>query len=280
MANELQLLVEQSGLEKSKAQYMLDNFTDDFRVAAEWETKVKTIVVTDASQTGTMKMARAGRLFLRDRRIKVEAARKHLKEQSLREGKAIDGIANVLKALIVPMEEHLYRQEHFVEIQLKAKAEQKRIETEQQVERDRLAREKAEAEERERIRLENVRLHEEAKARERKLFREQVKRNKAERAKKVAQAKAAATIETKERTLQKERQKLVAAKAQIVEAEKKRKEAEEQQAQAKIDMEQKLAALGDDGQIAEDPQIICPFCNGKFYLSEGGVANGNHEKAS
>jgi hypothetical protein len=39
-----------------------------------------------------------------------------LKEQALREGKAVDGIANVLKALIVPLEEHLDKQERFVEI--------------------------------------------------------------------------------------------------------------------------------------------------------------------
>jgi len=98
-------------------------------------------VVTKEDQTAEMDMARVGRLFLRDKRIAIEKARKELKEQALREGKAIDGIANVLKALIVPIEEYLGKQERFVEIQddikrqaliaeAEKKAEDERIEAE------------------------------------------------------------------------------------------------------------------------------------------------------
>lgn len=112
---QLAKIVQESGLEKSKAQILLDNFSDYFKLAAEWEIKAKTLVITDVSQKTEMKMAREGRLFLKGKRLEVEKTRKTLKEQSLREGKAIDGIANVLKAVIEPIENYLDEQEKFVE---------------------------------------------------------------------------------------------------------------------------------------------------------------------
>jgi hypothetical protein len=60
--------------------------------------------------------ARTTRLKLKNIRVEVEKTRKDLKEQSLREGKAIDGMANIIKALIIPIEEHLEKQEKFAEI--------------------------------------------------------------------------------------------------------------------------------------------------------------------
>lgn len=138
MENQLQTIVQQSGLEKNKADFILKQFQDYFKIAAEWEDKAKTIIVTDASQKSEMEMARVGRLFLREKRIAVEKARKNLKEQALREGKAIDGIANVLKALIVPIEEYLDKQEHFVEIKAKEEAERIRLEEEKKAEEERI----------------------------------------------------------------------------------------------------------------------------------------------
>lgn len=111
--NQLVTIVNESGLDKSKADILLKNFQDYFEIAGDWEKKAKMLVVSDDKQVAEMKMAREGRLFLREKRIAIEKTRKELKEQSLREGKAIDGIANVLKALIVPIEEYLYKQEHF-----------------------------------------------------------------------------------------------------------------------------------------------------------------------
>lgn len=189
MENALAKIVEESGLETTKAQYILDKFQSYFAIAAEWEAKAKTIVVTDAAQTADMQMARVGRLFLRDKRIAVEKARKTLKEQALREGKAIDGIANVLKALIVPIEEYLEQQEKFVERKLAAEQEAKRKEIEQRMEEERIAKEKAEAEERERIRLENERLKAEAAQREEQA---RIEREKQERVLAEERAKAAA----------------------------------------------------------------------------------------
>lgn len=114
-SNTLVQIVQSSGLEQTKADFILEKFTDFFKIAAEWEQKAKALKVTDVAQVAEMKMAREGRLFLKNKRVEVEKARKELKEQSLREGKAIDGIANVLKALIEPTEEYLEEQEKFAE---------------------------------------------------------------------------------------------------------------------------------------------------------------------
>lgn len=122
METNLIQVVEASGMEKTKAQVILDQFTGFFEQAKEWEAKAHTIVVTDVTQVKEMKQARDGRLVLKGIRTNVENVRKALKEQSLREGKAIDGIANVIKALIVPIEEYLELQEKFA---LRIEAEKK-----------------------------------------------------------------------------------------------------------------------------------------------------------
>ena len=71
--------------------------------------------------------------------------------------------------MIVPIEEYLEKQEKFVELRDKAKAEVERIALEKKIEEERIAKEKAEAEERERIRVENEQLKKEAEAKEKEL---------------------------------------------------------------------------------------------------------------
>src|SRR3990167_3308408 len=144
MENQLAVIIKESQLEHTKAQYILENFQDYFKIASEWEVKASTIQVTNVEQKTEMKMAREARLFLRDKRIDVEKARKRLKEQSLREGKAIDGIANVLKALIEPIEQYLDKQEHFVELQQTEEEARLKVEAEAKAEAERIAKEKAE----------------------------------------------------------------------------------------------------------------------------------------
>ena len=146
MSNQLVTIVKESGLEKTKADIILTKFQDYFKLADDWEKKAKQIIVKNETQEVEMKMARTGRLFLREKRIAIEETRKELKEQSLREGKAIDGIANVLKALIVPIEEYLEKQEKFIEIQEEKRNESKRIEEEKKEEEKRIAREKDQTE--------------------------------------------------------------------------------------------------------------------------------------
>jgi len=249
MSDKLQLIINDSGLETTKARVLLENFKDYFDIADEWETKAKAIVVTDEKQKPDMAMARVGRLFLRDKRIAIEKTRKDLKEQSLREGKAIDGIANILKSLIVPIEEYLEKQEHFIEIRDAELAEQKRIEGERLLqakeEAERIAREKAEAEERERIRKENETLKAEAIEREKraKIYMAQQERI-------IAEHRAKADAERI--ALQKK-----------AELERKGAESDRLAFQKKID-EQRKASEKLEKMLNE---VECPFCHKKFTLN-------------
>ncbi len=273
MENQLQVIVKESGLEQSKAEYILTQFQNYFELASEWEKKAKTIVVTDEKQEVDMKMARTGRLFLREKRIAIEDARKKLKEQSLREGKAIDGIANVLKALIIPIEEYLEKQEKFVEHREFERAELIRIEVEKKMEDDRLKAEKQALEEQAKIKAENERLKKEAEAKERAL---QIERAKVEAEKQEAERKAKAEQDSlkkeAEDRLEKER-KIAEAKRKeeqdkaFAEAEKVRKanavQLEKERAErAKLEAELKAK------KEAEDKMIECPHCHNKFSLTK------------
>jgi len=252
MENQLSVIVKESGLEKTKAQILLDNFSTYFQIASEWEKKAKTIVVSDASQEAEMKMARVGRLFLREKRIAIEHTRKELKEQALREGKAIDGIANVLKALIVPIEEYLEKQEKYVEIKAAEEEKRKQIEAEKKAEEERIAKEKAEAEERERIRKENEQLKKEAEERERKIAEERIK---VEREKKAQEEKARKEREVAEYTINEERKKRERDLAdERAKAEKERCAYEE-----KVKKEK---------EAVEASMIKCPFCHKSFNLKQ------------
>lgn len=116
-------IVEDSGLQKSKSESLVKSFQKYFADAKKIADASKKIVVSSESDTEGMRLARENRLKLKSVRIEADKLRKELKEQSLREGRAIDGVANVLKALIVPVEQHLEKQEKYAEI-----LEQKRIE--------------------------------------------------------------------------------------------------------------------------------------------------------
>ncbi|MBU2249183.1 MAG: hypothetical protein KKD77_20720, partial [Gammaproteobacteria bacterium] len=226
----LSVIVRDSGLEQTKAQVILKKFQDYFAIASDWEAKAKVIKVTDESQKADMALARTGRLFLREKRIAIEKTRKELKEQALREGKAIDGIANVLKALIEPIEEYLDKQERFVEIRAAEKAEADRIEAERKAEEEQIAREKAEAEERERIRQENERLKLEAEERERQAA--------ADRARAEAERKALEEQARKEREAAQERERIAKEKAdaeKLALEEKARKEREAAEVKAEAE---------------------------------------------
>jgi hypothetical protein len=104
-----------SALDTESATSLRGHFNALFDQVEQWEARAKAIVVTDEADKRTMRLARESRLALREIRINAEKARKNLKEESLRKGKAIDGIANVIKALVVPLEEHLLEQEQFAE---------------------------------------------------------------------------------------------------------------------------------------------------------------------
>lgn len=247
--DKLQLIINDSGLETTEARDLFETFKHYFDIAEEWEIKAKTIVVTNENQKAEMAMARVGRLFLRDKLIVLEKARKGKKEQSLRKGKAIDGIANIIKMLLVPIQEYFYRQEHFIEIRDAEIAEQKRIEADQLLrekeEAERIAREKAEIAERERIRKENETLRAEAIERERlaKIYLAQQERI-------IAEHRAKADAERI--ALQKK-----------AELERKGAESDRLAFQKKID-EQRKASEKLKKILNE---VECPFCHKKFTLN-------------
>lgn len=119
MENKLLEVINQSGLEKTKSDTLLENFSNFYEIASEWQAKANQIIVNDVSNVAEMKLAREGRLFLKDKRISIEKTRKQLKESSLREGQAIDSIAKMLTNLIVPIEENLELKEKFKEFEEK-----------------------------------------------------------------------------------------------------------------------------------------------------------------
>jgi len=126
MNQEITKLLENSLIEKSKSDYIIEKFSDFTKIANEWNEKANAILVTDESQKDLMLQAREGRLLLKAKRIEIEKTRKSLKEQSLNEGRLIDGIAKSLTALVEPAEKHLELQERYAEIQdQKRKAELK-----------------------------------------------------------------------------------------------------------------------------------------------------------
>ena len=131
MNQEITKLAENSLIEKSKSDYIIEKFSEFTTIATELNEKANAILVTDESQKDLMLQAREGRLLLKAKRIEIEKTRKSLKEQSLNEGRLIDSIAKSLTALVEPAEKHLELQERFAEIQdqkIKAELKAKRYE--------------------------------------------------------------------------------------------------------------------------------------------------------
>lgn len=123
-SNELIKVVESSGVESSTAIALRDAFMPLFEKAEEWKAKAENLVVTDVSQVEEMRQAREARLALKDIRVSADKVRKALKEDSLRYGRAVQGVYNVIEYLIVPIEKHLQDQENFAVVaEAKRKAE-------------------------------------------------------------------------------------------------------------------------------------------------------------
>ena len=115
--NQLTIHLKENNVGAEASLKLNNSFSTFFEQANEWKEKAESINVTSADQVQEMTIAREIRLALRGIRIDAEKKRKELKEASLREGKAIDGMANIIKFIIVPSEEHLQKQEDFIKIQ-------------------------------------------------------------------------------------------------------------------------------------------------------------------
>lgn len=265
MENNLEVIVKESGLEGVKAKSIIEQFQDCFKIAAEWEAKAKTLVVTRGDQKTEMAQAREGRLFLRDKRINIENSRKRLKEDVLKEGRAIDSICGTLKALIEPIETYLDEQEHFAEREQERKDQAHRAEIEKRMNEENEAREAEEREKAAKLQAENDRLKREAAEKD------------AETAKEAAEAKAKADAAlAKEREARaKEQAKADAEKKALEDKAKaereKAKEAEEKAAEAKRRAaeaaKKKLDAEREEKERLQkllDAEVCCPKCKHKF----------------
>ena len=153
-SKELAIKIKEFNLAPTDASFLLGKHEQDFKNVAIWAKKASKIIVTDESQKVIMEEARTGRLFLASIRNEVERNRKALKEDSLRRGKAIDGVANFIKDLIIPTEEHLKRQEDFVELREKAKNDAILAKAKAEEDAELLKKQQAEREELERLRKE------------------------------------------------------------------------------------------------------------------------------
>lgn len=128
---ELLAVVKESGLQQSKVETLVAKFGPFFADAKVIAAESQKIAVSSEDDTAGMKAAREARLKLKNIRVEAEKIRVALKEDSRREGLAIDGVNNVLKALVVPVEKYLEEQEKFAEnakIKRDAETHQKRIE--------------------------------------------------------------------------------------------------------------------------------------------------------
>jgi len=113
----LSLIVAEIGLEKETANMIVARFVQFMEQITEWEAKAKTLVVTDVAQVEEMKQAREARLILKNIRVDADKVRKELKEDSLRYGRAVQGVYNAIESRITPIEDHLMNQEKFAEFE-------------------------------------------------------------------------------------------------------------------------------------------------------------------
>lgn len=72
VTSELVQLVETSGLEVTKQNQIAETLGVFFNKAAEWDATIKSIVITSPEETGKMKMAKEGRLTLKNMRLEAE----------------------------------------------------------------------------------------------------------------------------------------------------------------------------------------------------------------
>lgn len=256
------------GLEPITEKSLKEAFATYFEQAETWRAKALAIQVSSADDKTAMAAAREARLELKGIRVAAEKARKRLKEDSLRKGRAIDGIYNMLEFAIKPLEEHLESQEKYalrLEMERMEKLRQDRLaqlegldhtpavdlgqltedqwrgmlqdakdlhelkkERERKAEEERIAREKAEAEERERIRLENERLKVELAAQEENARMERLREQ--------------ALREVERQKAEAERAKLEAERLAAEEVARKEREAAEAKARAEREAREKAEA--------------------------------------
>lgn len=106
-SNELARIVEAGNLKPAIATTLIESFSPFWVEASGLVQQAATINVTDPTQVTEIGEARDMRLKLRKIRNNAEKVRKSLKEDSLREGSAIQNVYNAMVMLIEPEEKRL-----------------------------------------------------------------------------------------------------------------------------------------------------------------------------
>lgn len=125
---QLQNILQDQDIPKANIQTLLDAFGAPFKEAGEILADYQTIKVVDIDDATTMAVARTKRLALKKVRTTVENKRKELKEDIVKQGRAIDSVARFVKEVIVPAEEYLQLQEDFAKIETQRQADLRRAE--------------------------------------------------------------------------------------------------------------------------------------------------------
>ena len=120
--NEFTALVQSSGLSMERTREISDGLSSFFELASEWAQKIETIVITDPSQKGEMKVARESRLTLRGYRLEAEKSIKE-KREALKKKMADDILLDkllmsankMIKATYENLEGKLEEKEKFAE---------------------------------------------------------------------------------------------------------------------------------------------------------------------
>lgn len=122
MTTQLTELVSASGLEATKQNQIAEALGTFFNKAAEWDATIQSIVITSPEETGKMKMAREGRLTLKNMRLDAEkvvsAKRSEVKNRmanDLLEDKLWLKAGQMMEATFKTLESKLEEKEKFAE---------------------------------------------------------------------------------------------------------------------------------------------------------------------
>lgn len=109
----VETVVRENGLALAPTHPIIVTFMPLCEQVRAFADQAQRINVTDATQINEMEKARDVRLSIRKVRIAAEKARKDFKEESLRTGRAIDGIAKLVSTVAEPAESRLQDMEDF-----------------------------------------------------------------------------------------------------------------------------------------------------------------------
>jgi hypothetical protein len=235
--NQLVEVVKNCDLEPVKSQSILTGFNEYVSKAEKLTKQAFAIVIKDVTQVHDMALAKELKKEAQALWKSAEETHKSLKEQSLREGRAIDGCKNIIKAMIEPIKEHLVQQEKFVELQQQRALdliEHERLESIRDLQFD--------------VDLSCYDLRNMPEEAFQRLFKS-LTDEKAEAQRKIKEAEKAAEDAEKARAAEEKRLKAENAKLKA-EAEKREKELEKERAvQAKKDAEEKARIEADRARV-------------------------------